>query len=103
MYANARSVFDHARSDLDQALTYHCELSLGQRAGLGDGGAHAMHKPERGGVQNKPNLVGSCVMARHELRLVQFDQVRWSMGSWVSRKRSVFQQTVVQTCIVHLI
>ena len=79
MYANARSVFDHARSDLDQALTYRCELSLGQRAGLGDGGAHAMHKPERGGVQNKPHLIGSRVMARHavreELRLVQFDQV----------------------------
>jgi hypothetical protein len=29
MYANACSVFDHARSDLDQALTDRCELSLG--------------------------------------------------------------------------
>jgi hypothetical protein len=38
MYANARSVFDHARSDLDQALIRR-ELSLGQRAGLRDGGA----------------------------------------------------------------
>jgi hypothetical protein len=79
MYANARSVFDHARSDLDQALTYRCELSLGQRAGLGDGGAHAMHKPERRGVEDEPYLIGGRVMARHavreELRLVQFDQV----------------------------
>src|SRR6516164_9666310 len=79
MYTNTRSVFDHARADLDQALSYRCELSLGQRAGLGDGGAHAMHKPERGGVQNKPHLIGGRVMARHavreELRLVQFDQV----------------------------
>ena len=75
MYANARSVFDHARSDLDQALTYRCELSLGQRAGLGDGGAHAMHKPERRGVEDEPYLIGGRVMARHavreELRLVQ--------------------------------
>jgi hypothetical protein len=58
MYANARSVFDHARSDLDQALTYRCELSLGQQTGLRDGGAHAMHQPERRGVQNKPHLIG---------------------------------------------
>ena len=51
MYANARSVFDHARSDLDEALTYRCELSLGQRTGLRNGGAHAMHEPERRGVE----------------------------------------------------
>ena len=51
MYANARSVFDHTRSDLDQALTYRCELSLGQRTGLRNGGAHAMHEPERRGVE----------------------------------------------------
>ena len=50
MYANARSVFDHARPDLDQALTYRCELRLGQRAGLRDGGAHAMHEPENAAV-----------------------------------------------------
>jgi hypothetical protein len=68
MYANARSVFDHARSDLDQALTYRCELSLGQRAGLGDGGAHAMHKPERRGVEDEPYLIGGRVMARHAVR-----------------------------------
>src|SRR5262252_7707763 len=80
MYANARSVFDHARSDLDQALTYRCELSLGQRTGLRDGGAHAMHQPEGRGVEDEPHLIGGRVMARHavreELRLVQFDQVR---------------------------
>jgi hypothetical protein len=33
MYANARRVLDHPRADLYQALTYRCELSLGQRAG----------------------------------------------------------------------
>src|SRR6516162_5304171 len=79
MYANARSVFDHARSDLDEALTYRCELSLGQRTGLRNGGAHAMHEPERRGVEDQPHLIGGRVMARHavreELRLVQFDQV----------------------------
>jgi hypothetical protein len=32
MYANARSVLDHPRADLDQALPYGCELGLGQRA-----------------------------------------------------------------------
>src|SRR5207344_23799 len=79
MDANACSVFDHARSNLDQALTYRCKLSLGQRAGLRDGGAHAMHKPERRGVEDEPHLIGGRVMARHavreELRLVQFYQV----------------------------
>ena len=79
MYANACSVFDNARSDLDQALTYRCELSLGQRTGLRDGGAHAMHQPEGRGVEDEPHLIGGRVMARHavreELRLVQFDQV----------------------------
>jgi hypothetical protein len=44
-----RSVFGNARRDLDQALAYRCGLSLGQRAGLRDGGAHAMQPvaPER--------------------------------------------------------
>ena len=65
MYANARSVFDHACSDLDQALTYRCELRFGQRAGVRDGGAHAMHKPERRGVEDEPHLIGCRVMARH--------------------------------------
>jgi hypothetical protein len=68
MYTNTRSVFDHARADLDQALSYRCELSLGQRAGLGDGGAHAMHKPERGGVQNKPHLIGGRERVGFDLR-----------------------------------
>ena len=58
MYANARSVFDHAPPHLDQALTYRCELSLGQRTGLRDGGAHAMHEPERRGVEDEPHLIG---------------------------------------------
>jgi hypothetical protein len=42
-------------------------------------GSHAMHKPERRGVEDEPHLIGGRVMARHavreELRLVQFDQV----------------------------
>src|SRR5271155_1543488 len=79
MYANARSVLDHPRADLDQALPYGCERGLGQRAGLRDGGADAMHQPERSGVEDEPHLIGGRAMARHavreELRLVQFDQV----------------------------
>src|SRR5271155_2199133 len=79
MYANARSVLDHPRADLDQALPYGCELGLGQRAGLRDGGADAMHQQERRGVEDEPHLIGGRAVARHavrgELRLVQFDQV----------------------------
>src|SRR5580693_882247 len=79
MYANARSVLDHPRADLDQALPYGCELGLGQRAGLRDGGADAMHQPERSGVEDEPYLIGGRAVARHavrgELRLVQLDQV----------------------------
>ena len=55
MYTNTRSVFDHARADLDQALSYRCELSLGQRAGLRDSGTHTMHKPEPRGVEGEPH------------------------------------------------
>ena len=80
MYANARSVLDHSRADLDQALPDRRELSFGQRAGLRDCGAHAMHQPERGGVEDEAYLIGGRAVARHavraELRLVQLDQVR---------------------------
>src|SRR5271163_5125160 len=79
MYANARSVLDHSRADLDQALPDRRELSFGQRAGLRDCGAHAMHQPERGGVEDEAYLIGGRAVARHavraELRLVQLDQV----------------------------
>ncbi len=72
-------MLDHARADLDQALPDGCKLSLGQRARLWDRGAHAMHQPERGGVEDEPHLIGGRAVARHavrgELRLVQFDKV----------------------------
>jgi hypothetical protein len=77
--ANARSVLDHPRADLDQALPDRRKLSGGQRAGLRDRGAHGMHQPERSGVKNEPDLICGRAVARHavrgELRLVQFDQV----------------------------
>src|SRR5271163_3057095 len=79
MYANARSVLDHSRADLDQALSDRRELSFGQRARLRDCGAHAMHQPERSGIEDEAYLVGGRAVARHavraELRLVQLDQV----------------------------
>jgi hypothetical protein len=72
-------VLDHARSDLDQALSDGRELGTGERVGSRDGSAHAMHQPERGGVKNEPHLIGGGAVARHaigrQLRLVQFDQV----------------------------
>jgi hypothetical protein len=79
VYANARNVLDDPRTDLDQVLAYRCELSVGQRAGLRDGSPHAMHQPERGGMEDEPHLIGGRAMARHavrgELCLVQLDQV----------------------------
>jgi hypothetical protein len=77
--ANARGVLDHASADLDQALSDRCELGAGERARPRDRGAHAVHQPERGGVENEPHLIGRRAVARHavggELRLVQLDQV----------------------------
>ena len=44
-----------------------------------DRGAHAMHQPERGGVEDEPHLIGGRAVTRHairrQLRLVQLDQV----------------------------
>ena len=51
-------MLDHARPDLNQALSYGRELALGERARLGDRGTHAMHQPERGGVEDEPHLIG---------------------------------------------
>ena len=77
--ADARDVLDHARADLDQALPDGRELALGERVRLRDRGAHAMHQPERGGVQDEPHLIGGRAVTRHavrrQLRLVQLDQV----------------------------
>jgi hypothetical protein len=54
------------------------ELATGERADLRDRGAHAMHQPERGGMQDKPHVIGRGAVTRHairrQLRLVQLDQ-----------------------------
>ena len=79
MDADARNVLDHARPDLDQTLSERRELGRGERIGRRDRGAHAVHQPERGGVQNEPHLVGGGAVTRHAVRcqlcLVQLDQV----------------------------
>jgi hypothetical protein len=68
-------VLDDPRADLDQALSERGKLAIGERVGPRDRGvrlverfqyledrllnrAHAMHQPERGGVENKPHLIG---------------------------------------------
>jgi hypothetical protein len=67
------------RSDLDQALSERRELAIGERVGPRDRGAHPMHQPERGGVENETHLIGGRAMTRHairrQLRLVLLDQV----------------------------
>src|SRR3954454_4642971 len=72
-------MLDHARPDLDQARSDRRGLALRKRARLGDRGAHAMHQPERGGVEGEPHLIGGRALTRHairrQLRLVQLDQV----------------------------
>ena len=56
--ADARNVFDHARANLDQAVSDRRELAAGERVGARDRGADAVHQPERGGVKNEPDLIG---------------------------------------------
>src|SRR5512144_3354512 len=77
--ADAGEMLDHARADLDQALSYRRELALGERIAPRDRGAHAMHQPERGGVEDEPHLIGGRAVTRHAIRrqlcLVQLDQV----------------------------
>ena len=55
------------------------ELGLGQRVGLGDGGAYGEDQPISGGVQDEPHLIGERRAAAGavggELGLVQLDQV----------------------------
>src|SRR5271170_2857034 len=51
MYANARSVLDHPRADLDQALPYGCELGLGQ---------HASARTQRCGGRAAPDWRSRC-------------------------------------------
>ena len=71
-------MLDHARADLDQALSDGRELALRKPACLGDRGAHTMHQPEGGGVEDEPHLIGGRAVTRHairrQLRLVQLDQ-----------------------------
>ena len=77
--ADAGEMFDHARADLDQSFPDGRELALGERIAPRDSGAHAMHQPERGGVEDEPHLIGGRAVTRHairrQLRLVQLDQV----------------------------
>lgn len=61
-------MLDHARADLDQALSERRELALRKRARLGDRGAHTMHQPERCGVEDKPRLIGGRAVTRHAIR-----------------------------------
>src|SRR3954447_19056886 len=62
--ADARNVFDHARANLDQALSDCRKLSAGERTRLRNRSPHAMHQPERGGVKNEPHLIGGRAVAR---------------------------------------
>ena len=82
--ADAGEMLDHARADLDQALAYRRELAAGERIAPRDRGAHAMHQPERGGVEDEPHLIGGRAVTRHairrQLRLVQLDQVLVQRG-----------------------
>jgi hypothetical protein len=60
-------VLDDPRADLDQALSERGELAIGERVGPRDRGAHAMHQPERGGVENEPYLIGRRAVTRHAI------------------------------------
>ncbi len=51
-------MLDDARADLDEALADGCELGRCERVCLRNGGAHAMHEPERGRVKSEPHLIG---------------------------------------------
>jgi len=46
------------RADLDEALADGRELGLCKRVCLRNGGAQAMHQPERGCVESEPHLIG---------------------------------------------
>ena len=63
--AGARNVLDHARANLDQALSDRRELAAGERVGTRDRGADAVHQPKRGGVKNEPDLIGGRAVTRH--------------------------------------
>ena len=54
------------RADFDQALANPGELATGERICPQDRGAHAMHQPERGGMENEPHLIGGGAVARSD-------------------------------------
>ena len=56
------------RADLDQALSDRRELAAGERISRRDRGAHAVHQPERGGVEDEPHLIGGRAVTRHAIR-----------------------------------
>jgi len=82
--ADAGEMLDHARADLDQSFPDGRELALGERIAPRNRGAHAMHQPECGGVEDEPHLIGGRAVTRHairrQLRLVQLDQVLVQRG-----------------------
>jgi len=46
-WTRMRAMCSITRADFDQALSDRRELATGERVRLRDGGAHAMHQPER--------------------------------------------------------
>jgi hypothetical protein len=82
MYANARSVLDHPRADLDQAFSDRRKLGASEWAGPRDRGAHAVHQPERSSVENEPHLIGGrAVYARIE-RFQRVAATNFSKGAF---------------------
>ena len=59
--ADARSVFDDARPNLDEAFADGRELGLCKRVCLRNGVAHGEHQPVRGGVKHEAHLIGSSL------------------------------------------
>ena len=74
---------------------------------LRDRGAHAMHQPERGGVENEPHLIGGRAVTRHairrQLRLVQLDQsAARQLIALSQRERRICNYKLQLRCTVQL-
>jgi hypothetical protein len=44
------------------------------------GGAHTMHQPERGGVEDEPHLIGGRAVTRHAIRTCNEFVRDWNKG-----------------------
>jgi hypothetical protein len=88
MYANAGNVLDHPCAELDQALAYRCEFSVRQWVRLRDGGAHAMHQPERRGMEDEPHLIGGGEPAYTDRALRLSQQKNATMEDWLPPLKS---------------